>query len=101
MNNDTNNNDEWDIPVHVTEPDEDIEELEKLFAEERPQVPDQYAIICPICGYDEFEDIYVAGKKMLRWEKWGKITFRWLMKPVQSLRCERCDYILNFARESR
>jgi hypothetical protein len=78
---------------------EDIEELERLFAEEHPQIPDHYAIICPICGHDEFEDIYVSGKIPLIWAKRGQIKFYFMMNKVQSLRCLRCDYILNFARE--
>jgi predicted nucleic-acid-binding Zn-ribbon protein len=100
MTNDTPPNEEWDIPVHVTESDDvDLEELEQLFAEEQTQIPDQYAIICPVCGYDEFEDIWIGGKKMLGWTRSRGLTFAWNVKKIQSLRCLRCDYILNFARE--
>ena len=97
MSNPSENKDEWDIPIHITQPDEDLEELATLFEDD--QIEDPYMIVCPVCGYDEFEDIYVAGKKMLRWARLGEIKFRWSMNKVQSLRCLRCDYILNFARE--
>ena len=97
MSNPSENKDEWDIPIRVTQPDEDLEELTALFEDD--PIDDPYAIVCPVCGYDEFEDIWISGKRLLSWTRPGGLKFVWNMKKIQSMRCLRCDYILNFARE--
>ena len=56
---------------------------------------------CPVCGEGHFEEIYVAGKTILRWERQGVIQFRWNMKKTQAYRCRACDYVLLFAREKK
>jgi hypothetical protein len=53
---------------------------------------------CPVCSESNFEPIYVAGKTILRWEKQGKLAFRWNMNKIETYRCLHCDYILMFGR---
>jgi hypothetical protein len=88
MSDNSPSDDDYEIKVNVIESKPDPDPIDE-----------RYIIVCPICGGEEFEDIYIAGKKMLRWARLGEIKFRWSMNKVQSLRCLRCDYVLNFARE--
>jgi len=75
------NKDEWDIPIHVTQPDENLEELAALFEED--PIHDPYMIVCPVCGYDEFEDIRLGGKRALGWVRGNGIKFRWNIKKYR------------------
>lgn len=90
--NQPNEEDSYEVPIRIIESTPEP-------ALELDDIGDPYAIICPICGHDEFEDIRVMGKTKLRWLRMDGIKFRWDLKHVQSMRCLRCDYILNFARE--
>jgi hypothetical protein len=52
----------------VTQPEKNLDELAAIIED------DPYMIVCPVGGYDEFEDIYVAGENMLRWARLSEIN---------------------------
>lgn len=47
---------------------------------------------CPLCGENDFERIIISTG----WLPYPKPTF-WVRKPIATLCCNNCDYILRFA----